>query len=77
MIMPPSAMVPSIATKPKGLLEHEQRDGDADDAQRRGEQHHEGAREALQLQHQQAEHDARAAIGMPAAIEGWALAFSS
>ena len=57
MMMPDSAIVPSIATKPNGLSNTSSADGDADQAERRGQHDHQRAREALQLEHQQRQHD--------------------
>ena len=54
MMMPESAIVPSMATKPNGSPEHEQAGGHADEPERRGQQHHQRAREALQLDHRAA-----------------------
>ena len=45
--------MPRIATKPSGLADDQQRDDDADQAQRDDAQHQEQAAEALQLHHQE------------------------
>jgi hypothetical protein len=56
MIMPPSAIVTEHRDEAERLAKAQQRRRHADDAQRRGDQHHEGQREALQLDHQQPDH---------------------
>ena len=46
MMMPASAIVPSMATKPNGLPNDQQRQHDADEAERRRQHDHQRAREA-------------------------------
>ena len=55
-MIPNIAIVPSMATKPNGMCEQQQRDHHADQSERRGQNDHERTAEALQLDHQQHQH---------------------